>query len=303
MYNIYYLYKIDVLYKMYQNPTKQHAARQFCRITVLTDRNSMARTLPDFDNPPAVETALGVRFATLPGWNVFHYGLMLQEFREDYPKQELRLPIGIPVTISFPPADSSDFAGMPVRCWFVNQQSTELIQVQSDYFVRNWRKLEHSQQYLHYEEARPKFERDWLRFLRFLTEQRLPIPDAWQCEIAYVNQFVRGREWKDFDQLDALYPIWRKLPGRKLLSQTQTVNFVTAYQLPNNRGVLQFSSQPAIRKDDGAEIIQLTVNAIGKPDSSTTEGILNWLDDAHAAVVEGFKEFTSDEAHKIWRMK
>jgi uncharacterized protein (TIGR04255 family) len=175
--------------------------------------------------------------------------------------------------------------------------------VQSDYFVRNWRKLENSQEYLHYDEARPKFERDWLRFLKFLGEQGLPMPEAWQCEVAYVNQFVRGREWKDFDQLDALYPIWRKLPDRKFLSQTQTVNFVTAYRLPNDRGVLQFLSQPAIRKDDGAEIIQLTVTAIGKPDLSGTEGILNWLDAGHTAVVEGFKEFTSDAAHAIWRMK
>jgi len=263
----------------------------------------MARTLPDFENPPAVETALGVRFAPLLGWNVFHYGLMLKQFENDYPKQELRPPLGLPITIRFPPAESADFAGMPVRCWFINEQNTELIQVQNDYFVRNWRKMENSQQYLHYDESRPKFERDWQRFLTFLSEQNLPMPETWQCEVAYVNQFVRGQEWKDFDQLDALYPIWRKLPDRKLLSHTQMVNFVTAFQLPDNRGILQFLSQPAIRKEDGAEVIQLTITAIGKPESSDTKGILNWLDAGHAAVVEGFTEFTSDAAHAIWRMK
>jgi uncharacterized protein (TIGR04255 family) len=263
----------------------------------------MARTLPDFENPPAVETALGVRFGPLPGWNIFHYGLMLQAFKRDYPKWELRPPVGSPISIVFPPDASSDFAGVPVRCWFINDQNTELVQVQSDYFARNWRKLENSQEYLHYEDARPRFEKDWSRFINFLGEQRLPSPEVWQCEVAYVNQFVRGREWENFDELDALYPVWKKLSDRKLLSQTQFVNFVTAYQLPGNRGVLQFMSQPGIRKGDGAEIIQLTITAIGRPDSSDTAAILRWLDDGHAAVVNGFTEFTSDDAHAIWRMK
>ena len=263
----------------------------------------MARTLPDFDNPPAVETALAVRFAPIPGWNIFHYGLMLQAFQEDYPKWELRPPIGTPISFSFPPEDSSNFAGLPVRCWFINKQSTELVQVQSDYFARNWRKLENSQQYLHYDDAKPRFEKDWSRFVKFLAEQNLPSPEVWQCEVAYVDHFVRGREWESFDALDALYPIWKRLPDRKLLSQTQVVNFVTAYRLPENLGVLQFMSQPGIRKEDGAEIIQLTCTAIGKPETSDTTGILQWLDKGHAAVVEGFTEFTSDAAHKIWGLK
>jgi uncharacterized protein (TIGR04255 family) len=134
----------------------------------------MVRTLPDFEKPPAVETALGVRFAPISGWNVFHYGLLLQEFREDYPVQELRPPIG-DVMIQIPPPDT-DFAGMPVRCWFINEQSTELVQIQNDCFIRNWRKTESSPDYLHYEFTRPRFERDWVKFKRFLAKIGLPSP-------------------------------------------------------------------------------------------------------------------------------
>lgn len=262
----------------------------------------MARTLPDFENPPAVETALGVRFAPLPGWNVFHYGPLLQEYRKEYPKHELRPPIGT-VTIQVPTPDTTDFAGTPVRCWFINDQSTELVQVQNDCFIRNWRKLENSQEYLHYDDSRPRFQRDWLRFVKFLSEQQLPAPEVWQCEVTYINQFVRGREWENFDDLDHLYPIWRRLPNRKLLTRSQVVNFATAYELPKNKGVLQFVSQPGVRKNDGVEIIQLTVTALGKPDSPNIDDILDWLDIGHAAALEGFKEFTSDAAHAIWRMK
>jgi hypothetical protein len=74
----------------------------------------MVRTLPDFYNPPAVETAVGTRFAPIAGWNAFHYGLLLQEFQEQYPVHELRPPLGS-VTFEFSSQEGS-FAGTPLRC-------------------------------------------------------------------------------------------------------------------------------------------------------------------------------------------
>jgi uncharacterized protein (TIGR04255 family) len=260
----------------------------------------MTRTLPDFYHPPAIETALGVRFTSIPRWNVFHYGLLLQAFREDYPKQELRPPFGN-VMIQIPSTDT-DFAGMPVRCWFINQESTELIQVQNDCFLRNWRKTENSQEHMHYEFTRPRFEHDWLKFVAFLKEHDLALPEIWQCEVTYINHFVRGHEWDDFNNLSKLYPVWKGLDNPKLLTKSQMVQFATSYQLANDL-TLQFISQPAIRQQDGAEIIQLSVTALGRPRSSDIKDVLAWLDDGHAAVVDGFSEFTSDDAHAIWGKK
>ena len=261
----------------------------------------MVRTLPDFERPPVAETAIGVRFAPIPGWNAFHYGLLLQEFKAEYPVHELRPPIGS-VSVQFPPSDA-DFTGVPVRCWFINQTSTELIQVQNDCFIRNWRKTESSQGYLHYEFFRPLFERDWSKFQEFLATNNLPAPDIWQCEVSYINQFVRGREWHDFDDLGHIYSIWG--PGKlsPLLSRPQMVTFATSYLLPNELGTLQFISQPGIRKSDGAEIIQLAVTAIGRPGSTSDAGILAWLDAGHDAVVQGFTDFTTKPAHAIWGKK
>lgn len=261
----------------------------------------MPRTLPDYDNPPAVETALGVRFAPIPGWNIFHYGLLLQDFRADYPLQELRPPIGN-VAIQFS-AQESGFTGMPVRGWFINERSTELVQVQNDCFIRNWRKTEESPEYLHYEFIRPRFQRDWLKFRNFLEKNNLPDPDVWQCEVSYINQFVRGREWRDFNDLSELYRICSNGIASSLLEKTQMMMFATSYVLPNDRGTLQFLSQPGIRRNDGAEIIQLTVTAAGRPRSSEESEILSWLDSGREAVVQGFTHFTSDAAHAIWGKK
>jgi uncharacterized protein (TIGR04255 family) len=261
----------------------------------------MVRTLPDYDDPPAIETAVGVKFSPIVGWNAFHYGLLLQEFLSDYPMQELRPPLGN-VMIQIP-GPEENFPGVPVRCWFINEQKTELVQVQSDCFIRNWRKTEESPNYLHYDFIRPRFKRDWERFSEFLEKSRLRPPDVWQCEVSYINQFVRGREWNSFDDLQRLYPIWANGIKSPLLARAQMVTFAVAYTLPNDKGTIQFVSQPGIRKTDGAEIIQLAVTALGRPDSSDISDILSWLDLGRAAVVQGFTDFTSDTAHLIWGKK
>lgn len=258
----------------------------------------MVRTLPDFVNPPAVETALGVRFAPIAGWNVFHYGMLVREFENEYPVREIKPPLGN-VSIRFSPLED-DFSGIPVRCWFINGERTELIQLQNDCFIRNWRKTDAHQDYLHYEFTRPRFERDWSKFGAFLTRNGLGSPDVWQCEVSYINQFVRGKEWGDFNDLSALYPIWSAAVKTPLLSRAQMVTFATSYALPNEKGALQFVSQPGVRKSDGAEVIQLTITALGKPDSSSNSDVMDWLDLGRDAVVQGFNDFTSEFAHKIW---
>ncbi len=42
------------------------------------------RTLPDFDDPPIVESALSVEFATLAKWRIPHFGLFWHEIQTDF---------------------------------------------------------------------------------------------------------------------------------------------------------------------------------------------------------------------------
>jgi hypothetical protein len=121
--------------------------------------------------------------------------------------------------------------------------------------------------------------------------------------VSYINQFVRGKEWQDFDDLTQLYSIWGQGKISPLLSRPQMVTFATSYLLPQELGTLQFISQPGIRKSDGAEIIQLSVTAIGRPSSTSDVGLLAWLDASQAAVVQGFTDFTTKVAHDSWGKK
>jgi len=258
----------------------------------------MPRELPDYENPPAVETALGVRFSPIAGWNVFHYGLLLSRFKEDYPRQEIHPPVG---EMSFQITPGQAFQDVPIRCWFVNREDTQLVQIQNNCFIRNWRKTDATPDYLHYDVIRPLFHRDWSVFLGFLHEQQLPEPVIWQSEVTYINHFVRGRDWNDYKDLPSLYRVWKGLPTQGLFGRPEAVGLNASYALPDG-GSLQFVSQPAIRRSDGAEIIQLAITAVGKPAGDEID-VLSMLDSGRKAVVLGFAGFLDEGPQLKWGKK
>jgi hypothetical protein len=79
--------------------------------------------------------------------------------------------------------------------------------------------------------------------------------------------------------------------------------FTLSYALPEGAGSLQFTSQPGIRRADGAEVIQLAITALGKPKSPDESHILEWLDFGREAVVRGFAGFTSEDSQRKWGKK
>src|ERR1700675_5095605 len=104
--------------------------------------------LPDFINPPVIETVLSLQFSPLEKFGIPHFGLYWQKIRNEYPRVELHPPlasvteeygpslihqkIGLRIGLGFP-------IGSPVRCWYVDESDNRLLQVQSDHFVYNWR--------------------------------------------------------------------------------------------------------------------------------------------------------------------
>ncbi len=263
-------------------------------------RGAVGLTSPIFDTPPVVETAIGLRFAPIEGFSVVHFGQLLNAFKENYDHFELKPPIGSRVQFSFD-TQSASF-NIPMRCWYVNSDNTQLVQVQSDLLIRNWRATPEKKEYQHYATIQPLFKRDWEIFCSFLNEHGLKRPSVWQCEVTYVNHLVRGRDWKSFEDLGTVFPIWRGLQSGLLFRSIEMAAFNTSFKLPDEAGRIQFNLQPGVTPE-GEEILQLTVTATGKPESQEDGALYDWLDYGHLAVVNGFVQFTSPEAHRMWRKK
>ena len=107
--------------------------------------------LPDFERPPVIEVALSVQFKRLEALRSAHLGLLWAKFRpEGFPRTEDHAPLE-PAFERFDPnllrtqlgieVRASDLPPLP-RVWFLNEAGSELIQIQRDRFVHNWRKVD-----------------------------------------------------------------------------------------------------------------------------------------------------------------
>jgi uncharacterized protein (TIGR04255 family) len=265
------------------------------------------RSLPDFDDPPVVETVMGLEFARLKGWSIPHFGLLWSKFKSEYPHFDVQpalqsnvdVQVGVEVrTASMPTV--SVMAVPSLRCWFFDQSRTSLIQVQEDRFLHNWIKKGSQEKYPHYENIRPKFEIEWQRFGAFLSEQNLPTPVVQHCEVTYVNHIERGAGWRTFHDLADVVSVWSK-PSTGFLPTPDAVNLSVKYPMQATDGSLTITLEPAIRHADQKEVLQLRLSAHARPASQNLEDILKCLDLGRDWIVRGFTDFTSSKAHSLWK--
>jgi uncharacterized protein (TIGR04255 family) len=203
----------------------------------------MSRELPNFEAPPLVETILGVEFARLPKFSIPHFGLYWQAIRTDYPTFSVQPPLDSQVGNTDPkPLKRSGLQIQvlnhpPVRCWFINTDQTELVQLQPDRFIFNWRKSTGIELYPRYDQhTRPAFAREWQRFTEFTQTEKLGDPAIRQCELTYFNHIEKGQGWESFSDLPSVFPCWSGKIAVGGLSTPEVVDFGIRYLLPDVRG-------------------------------------------------------------------
>ena len=251
------------------------------------------RATLSFKNPPIVEKLMGVEFAPLEQWGIPLFGLFWQEIREQYPVYQVHPPI-VP-RASVPLIDFN-----AVRCLFFHESETKLIQVQNSRFVYNWQKPATYEAYPHHKAIRQEFKDRWLQFIQFLESNGIDKPTVGQCEITYIDHFVRGREWQDLSELPNLINGWSGISSDFLPTEPDLILIQTAYSMPDGKGKLILQLQPVTRTEDEKEVLQLQITAIGKPASSEIEDLLTWFDFGREWAVQSFLALTSEKMHEFW---
>jgi uncharacterized protein (TIGR04255 family) len=273
--------------------------------------------LPEYDDPPVIETVLGVAFEPLAHWSLPHYGLFWSEIRSEYPRFNVQPPVPSAIEDFDPPAARKPPAiaiqmfgpgfgtsfGPPARCWFIHTSGNRLIQLQNDRFLFNWRKAEPSEKYPRYDTIRPAFEAEWDRFCRFLSAWDMPPPQIKQWEVTYINHLEKGKGWSDFSELNRVARNWCGNNCEEFLASPEDVSITARYRIARGAGRLTIELQPAIRIQDAEEILQLALVARGRPSGHSKGDILAGLDVGREAIVVGFDCFTTPEMHSIWGRK
>lgn len=271
----------------------------------------MSDKLPDFERHPLDETVLGVQFEPLQLFGIQHLFDYWNRIRERYPRieEQIALPHAVETSTLEPRKDPKFLiAGPPTpiplsRFWFLDASGTQLLQIQSDRLMRNWRRVDGAEAYPRFEKLFATFWKEWQGFQAFLNDEKIDLPKVDQCEVSYVN-FINTDEINGgLSGMENAFTVLRQARPRGFLPLPEIQKWESSYALPEGRGRLHVAAFPNFRQRDFKLVVNLTLSARGKPADGSNDRLAAWFQMAHEWIVRGFEELTTPEMHKIWGKK
>jgi uncharacterized protein (TIGR04255 family) len=263
--------------------------------------------LPGFHNPPITEVVVGVSFRDAPALTSAHLGdLWRTKWEERFPAVEEHPPYAPPLEqLDVPapgPSISLEFSARPMtRLWFLTADGQELVQVQRDWFARNWRKVRPGDQYDRWPNRRTAFERAFREFATYVEDQGLGKISIVQCEVTYVNHIRAGGAWNRHGELSKVLKLLAPVPKALEPEQLQLGGtFIIPRQDGQSAGRLHVTVQPGVLREENLPIFALNLTARGAPEGPGIEGALAFLDRGREHIVQMFAELTTPQMHEEW---
>jgi len=274
----------------------------------MTTPDTLDSGLPEYSRPPIVEVAASIEFANIRDLNAVRLGMLWSRFRGEYPRTEQHPPLPSSAE-SFDPSkggrvEFSVETTFPIpRLWFLREDGTRLIQLQSNRIVANWRQMESGQSYLRYSSLKTML-RDALEKLQsFLAEEKLGPIKPEQVELTYVNHISAGARGSARHELSHYLRCWNGVPKESELGAEEATSFRTQFVLrrEEKRAARLFVElESGYAANSGLPIYVLNLAARGAPDSPSVEAAFEFLDDEHRWIVNGFTQLTTGSAHSLW---
>ncbi len=272
--------------------------------------------LPEYENPPVVEVAISLQFKALDRLRSSHYGLFWQRLRnvgfrhvEDHGEltpilEDFEAKPGSRVGIRLQAFD--DAPPLP-RVWFLTDGQSELIQVQRDRLIVNWRQGAGAEPYPRYARIIERFKFALGEFEAFIAAEQLGgiVPN--QCEVTYVNQIPAETNWSKHGELSQVITVWRDQYSDSYLSVPEDVNFTARYRMEDETGKplgrVHVAFQPAYQTSDRLPIFLMNLTARGAPASPDLNGAFELFDREHEWIVRSFTSITTERMHKAWKRR
>jgi uncharacterized protein (TIGR04255 family) len=254
---------------------------------------STAQALPDYQNPPLNEIAIGILFEPLNQWQTRHVGQFWSEVSKEYPATEDQPPI---LDVEQAPR----LQHLPRRTFLVSQDQNFVIQLQESRFLFNWRKRKDDDVYPRFDAFFQKFLQAWAAFSKFVERERLGQLKPIRYELSYINhleqtdkpvattaeQYVRMFDWST---LHATF-----------LPPPSGINTIWTFQLPEPLGVGQANLGQG-KRADGREVLVFIMSCVGA--ASPRVSMNDWFAAAHQWLTRGFSELITESAQQAWGYK
>ena len=266
--------------------------------------------LPEYERPPVVEVALAIEFEQAVGFRSLDLGRLAAAWADSLPQADERplLP-----RMESPDDDLVDDLldalfeveepVVPPRLWLQNEVGDQVVQIQRDRLVVNWRK-EGSGGYPRYKTVRDRLQDAWLRLVDVCNDldYDAPIPDL--CEIQYINNIGMDQGWNSPQDTAKLVVPWQGIDGKGYIPSNHLCQFSLHCHFPEDRegwlNIDGWTTSAPTDDDSHAMRMMLNLTSRGHALSDDFESALDFFEMAHVWIVRAFTEITSPEAHDTW---
>lgn len=178
----------------------------------------------------------------------------------------------------------------------MSSDETDLLQIQNDRLVVNWRKTHADAIYPRHEALLSRLEKVWGDFVSYLRKSGHPLPKWATVECAYVNSF--GLDSDIANTVSIFSRSFSSLPG-----EDEGVQFQLSRKLgfANAHGRLVITGAPS-PSDDLRAVRPYILTVTSKIRGELIEGDFpaGILAEAHSASVDAFTAITTTTRHKEW---
>jgi uncharacterized protein (TIGR04255 family) len=258
--------------------------------------------LPDYDNPPVNEVVIGIQFhpTAITG---AHVGLFWGELRDEFPKAseqpplEPRIESFQPRRFSAPILDFSSWRGS--RHWLTSEDDVELIQIQADRLLYNWRRGLHNATYPHFEPLQEKFwgiAEKWSAFLKGL-DKSLKLT---QWEVSYINHILTPDGQPTLADVLSFWggELDHAMGGAAEAGRMEAQRILTENNSPWARMYINITT--GIRVDQ-TPLIAFELTVRGPPEGEDAWDITHErLFKGRHQIVTAFDALTTEKMHAIW---
>ncbi len=250
----------------------------------------------EFDERPPIEMVAGIRFVPASGLRLFALSGLVEKWEKLYPNVREVDPLldwfepGLPDPLHFT-------VGHPFRLWFLDESEQELVQLQADRLLVNWRMLDGGA-YPGYPHIKERLLERLDGVNEFLQLQQTNPVQVVGAEISCINSVsVNGRSGGALERV--LRP-WQRDPLGQLGMPdfaTCTLAYSVAISCSDAPGQLVVEAKPnRTAAGHSTMSLSLTFRSVVKPAAS----IGTYLDEMHRHIISGFLGLTPEELQQDW---
>lgn len=250
-----------------------------------------------FHRPPINELVIATYFnPPLFMLRSEHIGLFWSKIRKEFPAVEQQAPVGGAEALQ---SLSGEFFPMP-RFWFVSEDQINLIQLQKNAFMLNWRRRDAD--YPHFaENLKPAFD----KYYRIFEEVAREDAGATEinvdlCELTYINMIEACEYWRGPQDTARVIPSFVMPETRIATSAAPAFNCTYVYVPSKNLQLRVGIRNGEKTASPETPVLVLEIKATGRLGQVGKSAADEWFERAHDAIIACFVGMTSEDIQRTY---